>query len=314
MKASIFARRLSLSLLLLSAAAPAFAAGPSAAPAATTLADNPALHPTFTVRVVGKGQPMLLIPGLNCTGAVWDEAVAHFQQRFQCHIITLAGFGATAPVAVPDPLLPAVRDQLLAYIKSQKLNKPVIVGHSLGGFMALALSAAQPGAIGPLVIVDSLPFLAAVQNPAATVETVKPQATTLRTQMSRGHLSRAAQREMAAGMVTDTARITQVVRWGVASDPATAAQAMYDLYTTDLRPDLGRIRQPVLVLGAWTAYAPYGATKQSIRAVFAQQYARLTGVRIEMSEAGSHFLMYDDPQWFLAQADAFLKQPALAKK
>ena len=84
-----------------------------------------------------------------------------------------------------------------------------------------------------------------------------------------------------------------------------------------LRGDFGtswRIRQPVLVLGAWTAYAPYGATKQSIRAVFAQQYARLTGVRIEMSEAGSHFLMYDDPQWFLAQADAFLKQPALAKK
>ena len=314
MKTSAFARHLSLLLLLLIAAAPAFATGPAAAPATATAADDPALHPTFTVRVVGKGQPMLLIPGLNCPGAVWDEAVAHYQQRYQCHVISLAGFGGTAPVAVPDPLLPAVRDQLLAYIKTRKLNRPVVVGHSLGGFLALALSVARPKAIGPLVIVDSLPFLAAVQNPAATVETVKPQATALRTQMSQGHLARAAQREMAAGMVTDTARITQVSRWGVASDPVTAAQAMYDLYTTDLRPDLGRIRQPVLVLGAWAAYAPYGATKQSIRAVFAQQYARLTGARIEMSEAGRHFLMYDDSQWFLAQADAFLKQPALAKK
>ncbi|MFC6222981.1 alpha/beta fold hydrolase [Hymenobacter artigasi] len=314
MKTAAFACRLSLSLLLLSAAGAAFATNPAAAPAAKVVADNPALHPTFTVRVVGKGQPMLLIPGLNCPGAVWDETVAHYQRQYQCHIISLAGFGGTAPVAVTDPLLPAVRDQLLAYIKTQKLTRPVVVGHSLGGFLALALSVAQPEAIGPLVIVDSLPFLAAVQNPAATVETVKPQVTALRTEMSRGHLPRAAQREMAAGMVTDTARITQVVRWGVASDPATAAQAMYDLYTTDLRPDLGRIRQPVLVLGAWAAYVPYGATKQSIRAVFAQQYARLPQARIEMSEAGRHFLMYDDPQWLLAQADTFLKQPALSKK
>ena len=314
MKTSAFARRLSFSLLLLSAAAPAFAAGPAAAPATKVVADNPALHPTFTVRVVGKGQPMLLIPGLNCTGAVWDETVAHYQRQYQCHIISLAGFGATAPVAVTDPLLPAVRDQLLAYLKTQKLTQPVVVGHSLGGFLALALSAAQPEAIGPLVIVDSLPFMAAIQNPAATVETVRPMADKMRQQMKQGHMAPAAQRQMMAGMVTDTARQTQIARWGTASDPATTAQAMYDMYTIDLRSDIARIQQPVLVLGAWAAYAQYGSTKESTRAIFAQQYAKLPQVRIEMSEAGRHFLMYDDTAWLLAQADAFLKQPTVAKK
>ena len=316
MKNAAFARRLLVALLLIAApgAAVLGASGPAAGAAAATVRDNPASHPTFTVRVVGKGQPMLLIPGLTCPGAVWDETVAHYQAQYQCHIISLAGFGGVAPATVADPLLPAVRDQLLAYIKTQKLNRPVVVGHSLGGFLALALSVAQPTAIGPLVIVDSLPFLAAVQNPAATVETVKPQVTALRAQVRQGHLSQAAQRQMAAGMVTDTARITQVARWGGASDPATTAQAMYDLYTTDLRADLSRIQQPVLVLGTWVAYAPYGSTKESTRAVFTQQYARLAGGRIEMSEAGKHFLMYDDPKWFLAQADAFLKQLALAKK
>ena len=314
MKTSAFARRLSLSLLLLSAAGSAFATNPAAAPAAKIVADNPAAHPTFTVRVLGKGKPMLLIPGLNCTGAVWDETVAHYQKQYQCHVISLAGFGGAAPVAVTDPLLPAVRDQLLAYIKTQKLNKPTVVGHSLGGFMALALSVAQPDAIGPLVIVDSLPFLSAVQNPAATAETVKPQATALRQQVKQGHMPAAAQRQMVAGMVTDTARQTQVARWGTASDLATTAQAMYDLYTTDLRPELGGIQQPVLVLGSWAAYAPYGSTKESTRAIFTQQYAKLPQVRIEMSEAGRHFLMYDDTAWFFSQADALLKQPAVAKK
>ncbi|WP_210521257.1 alpha/beta fold hydrolase [Hymenobacter terricola] len=315
MKTSAFARRLSVAVLLIGATGPAVLAAPAAVPTTKTGADNPALHPAFTVRVVGKGRPMLLIPGLTCPGAVWDEAVAHYQTQYQCHIISLAGFGGAAPAAtLADPLLPAVRDQLLAYIKTQKLNKPVVVGHSLGGFMALELSTAQPDAIGPLVILDSLPYMAAIQNPAATVETVKPMADNMRQQMKQGHQPAAAQRQMAAGMVTDTARQAQVMRWGSASDAPTVAQAMYDMYTIDLRSDVSRIQQPVLVLGAWAAYKQYGSTKESTRAIFTQQYAKLPGVRIEMSEAGRHFLMYDDTAWFLAQADAFLKQPAVAKK
>ena len=68
-----------------------------AAPAPTPLAaDNPASHPNFTVQVVGKGKPMLLIPGLTCPGAVWDETVAYYQKQYQCHIISLAGFGGNA--------------------------------------------------------------------------------------------------------------------------------------------------------------------------------------------------------------------------
>jgi pimeloyl-ACP methyl ester carboxylesterase len=314
MKTPAFTRTLSAAFLLIGAGAPAaLAARPTSSIAAVI--DNPAQHPTFTVRVVGKGKPMLLIPGLTCPGAVWDEAVAHYQQQYQCHIISLAGFGGSAPAAtLTDPLLPAVRDQLLAYIKTQKLNKPVVVGHSLGGFLALALSVAQPDAIGPLVIVDSLPFLAAVQNPAATVETVKPMATGMREQMKQGHQPAATQRQMVAGMVTDTSRQTQLARWGSASDAPTVAQAMYDLYTTDLRTEISRIQQPVLVLGAWAAYKQYGSTKESTRAIFTQQYTKLPGVRIEMSEAGRHFLMYDDTKWFFTQADAFLKQPVVAKK
>ncbi len=115
--------------------------------------------------------------------------------------------------------------------------------------------------------------MAAIQNPAATVETVRPMADKMRQQMKQGHLPAAAQRQMVAGMATDTARQTQIARWGTASDSATTAQAMYDMYTIDLRNDVGRIQQPVLVLGAWAAYAQYGSTKESTRAIFTQQYA-----------------------------------------
>jgi len=291
-------------------------AAPAALPAtAQTSAMSPAAHPSFGVKVVGKGRPIVLIPGLTCPGAVWDETVARYQSQYQCHIISLAGFGGLAPQQpVPAHLLQETRDQLLAYVKAQKLSRPIVIGHSLGGFLALWMAATDPTALGPLEIVDSLPFLAAVPNAATTVETARPQAEQMRQQMSKGRMTMPAERQMVAGMVTDTARITQVARWGLASDPTTVGQAMYDMYTTDLRADVARIKQPVLVLGTWAAYKQYGATKEGTRATFTQQYAQLPQARIEMSEAGRHFIMYDDTAWFFGQTDAFLKQPALARK
>ena len=105
-----------------------------------------------------------------------------------------------------------------------------------------------------------------------------------------------------------------MVRWGQDSDPATTGQAMYDMYTTDLRPEVARIQQPVVVLGTWAGYAAYGATKASVQAVFQQQYAPLPHLTLLLSEAGKHFVMYDDAPLFFAQTDALLKQYSVAVK
>jgi N-formylmaleamate deformylase len=286
--------------------------GPVAAPAMAQVAATPAVaHPTFAVSVVGKGRPVLLIPDLNTPGPVWDATVARYRGQYQCHVVSLAGFGGVAPQAPVSPhLLQDVRDQLLAYVKAQKLRQPVVVGHSLGGFLALWMAEADPVALGPLEIVNSLPFLPVVQNPAATAETMRQPAEQLRQQVTQGHLTLAAQRQMVASMVTDTARVTQVARWGQASDPATTGQAMYEMYTTDLRPNLGRIQQPVVILGTWAAYQQFGATKASTQAIFETQYAALPHKTLVLSEAGKHFLMYDDQPLFFAQTDALLKQAA----
>jgi N-formylmaleamate deformylase len=305
-------RRCALALGLLSP----LAYSPAHAQAATKASSQaPAAHPSFTVQVTGKGRPVLLIPGLNCSGAVWDETVARYRGHYQCHVVTLAGFGGVAPQQpVPDHLLQDVRDQLLAYVKAQKLRQPAVIGHSLGGFLALWMAATDPTALGPLEIVDSLPFLPVAQNPMATVENTRPQAELMRQQMRTSQLPLAARRQMTAGLVSDTARIAQVARWGQASDPATTGQAMYDMYTTDLRPEVARIQQPVLVLGTWAGYAAYGATKAGVQQVFEKQYAPIAHHTLLMSEAGKHFVMYDDPQLFFAQTDTFLQLPAVAVK
>ena len=85
---------------------------------------------------------MILIPGLQCSGAVWNEAVAHYSDEYQVHVLTIAGFAGEP--AIPGLRLSTVRDDLIRYIRENKLDHPVIVGHSLGGFLALWIAATAP--------------------------------------------------------------------------------------------------------------------------------------------------------------------------
>ena len=86
-----------------------------------------AAPPPFRVTVVGQGPAMILIPGLNTSGAVWNTIVGELKDRYTCHVLTLAGFAGEP--AIEPPFLSTMRDALLHYIESQQLDRPVLVGH-----------------------------------------------------------------------------------------------------------------------------------------------------------------------------------------
>src|SRR5947199_9790656 len=94
----------------------------------------------FAVKVTGKGKPILFIPGLACSGSVWDSAVDHYKDHYECHVLTLAGFAGQPALKDKSAYLDTVRKGIITYIKEKKLDKPVIVGHSLGGYLVFALA------------------------------------------------------------------------------------------------------------------------------------------------------------------------------
>ena len=260
------------------------------------------------VEVVGKGRPLLMIPGLNSSAEVWRETCLALKD-VQCHLVQLPGFaGASAATPRPADFLSAMRDQLLAYVQGQRLDHPAVIGHSLGGVLTLQMALKEPDALGVLVIVDALPFYAGMQNPQATAQSVRPLAEQMRTGMlAADAASYQAQAEAALGPLTaTTARLPELKRWGRDSDRTTTADAMYSLLVHDLRSEVAGIRSPSLVLGAWASYQAFGATEASVRSIFQAQYAALPGVRIELSATGHHFLMWDDPQWLRGHVQAFL--------
>ena len=281
------------SRLLLLTAALAIGACSASPPAA---AQQPAFAPeTFRVERSGSGEPVIFLPGLASSGAVWDSIVARLPGA-EAHVLTLAGFG-DVPAADNRPILETVAREVAAYIRAAGLREPVIVGHSLGGTLALMIAAQEPELVGPLVIVDGLPYYPAVINPAATPETMRPQAERMREQAARQTREQfaAAQTGYLAHNVTDPRHLAEIAASSGRSDPTTVAQAMYELLTTDVRPLLTEIRTPVFVFGSWTMY---GDREQVLRN-FQAQYEAIPDARIELSESGRHFLMYDDPDALL---------------
>ncbi|MCU0648837.1 MAG: alpha/beta hydrolase [Gemmatimonadaceae bacterium] len=266
--------------------------------------------PPFTTRVVGRGTPIILIPGLTNNGAVWDGTVAELSKTHECHVLSLAGFAGTAPVATDSLWLERMRDAIIDYARTRKLDKPVLIGHSLGGFLALDIAATAPELPSRVINVDGLPFIGGVMMQTMTAEQMRPMAAQMRTMMQRAtpEQSAAALEQNLRSMVRDTTAIPLLRTMGRTSDPRTVGEAMYELYTTDLRAKLARITVPVLNLHAWAAYKPMGQTRVRFDSVLTRQYATLRTGTTRVTDTSYHFIMFDEPVWFLAQVREALGQ------
>jgi pimeloyl-ACP methyl ester carboxylesterase len=263
----------------------------------------------FQVKVAGHGRPMILIPGLSSSGETWDTTVDHYKDRYECHVLTVAGFAGVP--RVPAPMLEEVRDGLADYIRKNKLDRPIVVGHSLGGFLALDLAARYPDLPGRLVIVDAYPFFAGIADPTLTAAKARASAEQTRkymASMSQDMYERYVKSGLSTRtMVTSEAGFDRITAWGLASDRTAVADAMAELFGADLRDDLSAIKVPTLVLGSWIAYKDYtdhARTEANLKA----QYAKLASVEIQLTDTARHFVMWDDPEWMFRHLDRFVGQ------
>ncbi len=271
-------------------------------------ASQAAAPTAFTVDVTGQGRPLILIPGLASSGDVWQGTVARLcgpQTARQCHVLNLAGFAGVAPIE--GDLLAQAEQQLAGYIVAEKLGQPAIIGHSLGGFLALKMAIDHPAQTGKLLIVDSLPALGATQIPDATPQQLQAMSQQMQSAMRAQDAATAgaSQRRTVAAMASAPADVERIIGWGQRSDRETVISAMGSLMASDLRQDVARITSPTLVLGTWIAYKDY-APRAAIEATFQQQYHQLPGVQIALADTARHFIMYDQPDWMYARIEQFL--------
>jgi len=264
----------------------------------------PPFQPTsFSVTVSGSGRPVIFIPGLACDGSIWNETVAHLGGKVQAHVLTLAGFAGKPPIA--GPLLPTVRDELVQYIAAHRLDHPILVGHSLGGFLTYWIAETAPDLLGGAVVVDGAPFLPALRDPSLTVDKVKPDADAFAGQLAAmpPDTFAPAIKAFLGQMISKPDDQAQIGAAAAKSDPKTTGGAIAFMFTTDLRPDLGKIATRVLVLAADNDGL---VARAELEKGWRAQIDPIPRHELVLVEHSKHFIMLDQPAALDAALDKFL--------
>ncbi len=261
----------------------------------------------ITVTVRGKGPDVMLIPGLACSKAVWDATAKQLEPHYRLHVVQVAGFaGAPARANASGDIVPPTVAALDLYIQSNHLHSPKIIGHSLGGLMGMMLAIQHPGDVGKLLIVDSLPFFG-VLNGAKDASDIKPQAFMMREYvLNQTHDAFVeGEKQVLPTLVKSPDGLRLATSWAAASDKSVVGRALYEAMTTDVRPELHKIKASVTVLYPWDAQS--GFPRAATDKLYRDSYATLPGAKVQCVTESYHFIMLDQPQKFATAVDAFLK-------
>lgn len=260
----------------------------------------------FSVEVVGKGPDVILIPGLSTPRDVWQPTADALKARYRVHLVQVKGFGEAAGPNASGPVLDPFVEELAGYISANKLKQPAIIGHSMGGLAAIMIGARHPELPGKIMVVDAVPFIGTIFNPAATVDMVRPQAERMKQMMlaAANQQGKSGAATAPGNMSNTDAGRAQINAWMQAADARVVAQAMYDDMITDMRPELGKITAPVTLLYAQDDRA---MTPERATAAFVPQYKGTAKFTPVMVPGSFHFIMLDQPQRFASEVEAFLK-------
>jgi pimeloyl-ACP methyl ester carboxylesterase len=246
----------------------------------------------------GEGEPLVLVHGLGGSAANWLALAPLLLPARRLLVPELPGHGGSAPLPAAASLN-AYADRVALLLEHEDAVPAPVVGHSLGGAIALRLAIRRPGAVSALVLAGAAGISSGRRHAryALTVTgIVKPG------RRIAPHRHRVARSALLKRLVFG--------RWGAADPPALSPElveaflsgparhtdtvsAAKALVRDDPRPDLDRVRCPALVL--------WGARDNQLPVEDAFDYARRLRARLRMIADCGHLLIGERPD---ACADA----------
>lgn len=281
------------------------------APSAVSTQDDVHLLDHIRTTLHGDSGPVVvLIPGMSTPGAVWDDHVAALVDDHRLLVVELRGFdGERGTSNEREGALPGSVADLATDLEARDLGPATLVGHSLGGLIAMHLGLARPELVDRLLIVDALPFFGTVLG-ANSLEAAQPHAQRMRDMLLAG-----ADRIRAAGMqnitsgagaagmsVSEETRVT-IANWSLDAEPLAVAQLVYEDTMSDLRKDIAALTMPVTVL-----HMADGQERAMAVERYAADYAALADVRLVPVGNSGHFVQLDRPEIFREELAALLRR------
>jgi non-heme chloroperoxidase len=102
----------------------------------------------------GTGRPLIFLSGLGNTAHIWDNLAPKFTRNHHVYAITRRGFGrSTHSTAGYTPQ--RLSDDILAVMSQLKIEKPVLIGHSIAGEELSFIGTHHPELISALIYLDA---------------------------------------------------------------------------------------------------------------------------------------------------------------
>ena len=295
-------------LALCSATAAARATIPPPLPAPLKSFDSGSLH----VDVYGTPgrRALVFIPGLTCGPWEWSGEITQFSSAYTIYALTLPGFDGHP--ATKAPLFQTVSADFWTLLQTESIVKPVVIGHSLGGTIAIMLAEQHSDKLGGVISVDGLPTFPGMDRMTAD------QRTQAGAQMAASMASISTPAQFAAtektyvlpSLMTSPDDIAVVAPLTARSDPAATSAWMMEDLTLDLRSQLTAVSTPLLVIAPFDAafegkVLPDAAAKRSY---YETLLANDPAANVQMIEPSRHFIMYDQPKKLHDAIALFVRQ------
>ncbi len=245
--------------------------------------------------VFGHGRPVLFLHGWLGSWRYWLPTMEYVSEHFRTYSFDFWGFGDSRRER-PKESITAYSEQVIRFLDELGIDKVLLVGHSMGGMVALKTAMDHPqriarvAAVGAPIVGDSLSWLLKLTDHTFLAEAFA------RTPWVRRNLFR-----LFLGETNDSA-VHEILDDSVKSSSTTLRLAVGSMWRTDLRPELGRLTVPNLVV--------HGGRDQIVHPNQADLFGHVPQTQVVVMPESRHFPFLDEPELFNYILLRFLQQDA----
>lgn len=241
--------------------------------------------------------PIIFIPALLCGSWQWQREIAALSDRYDIYAVTLPGFDGR-PRDTEGSLISRAAADIAQLIRARKLDRPIVVGHSLGGTLAVLLGATYPRAARGIIAVEG-------GYPVAPSLGLRQQRVNASTApyvgIERAAFGDSLRKDMLQFVITSPTDVDSMQRLAIRSDPTAMVDWMRAALLLDLTPQLANIAVPFTEIVPFDSVIdPYQghASIEAKRNDYARWIAHAPHGSLVMIDHARHFVMLDQPAAF----------------